>query len=692
MKSIQLKLVLMVGAILFVTIAAITVPVVVTESSALNASLQRQSAQALDRGRLEVLNYLSQPIVLVRAARSFVVAPKLDQKSTEDYFGRLMEGHPDFSELYFSGTKPYKDGGFFYANDHWIPPKTYDQTQRPWYVAAEKAPEIGFSPPYVDANTKTLVVTVASVARADSKEVGVVGLDMNLQALTTMVADKTVSASGKSFLLDSTGLYITNEAPDKVLKTNFFEERGLKAFQSEIFGSKTFFVGDTGAGAYLAATLVSPETGWLLVTTGPVSEIYGPLYQSLTLVIIVAVLALLVFLFLSHFLAQAMVRHLHTITGTLKSIAEGTGDLSRHLAVRSQDEIGQVAVHFNTFLDNLAGLVDQVRSQMAVLSSSGQELTSGATQTAAALNEITSNIGSVRTDIERESVSVGKNKAGLNKVEQAIRVLNDNIAVQFQSIEQSSSAIEQMVGNIQSVSKTVSEMDQAYKDLVFATESGKSLLDDVNARVQTIIARSADLQETNSVIATLAAQTNLLAMNAAIEAAHAGEYGKGFSVVADEIRKLAEDSSRQAMTTKATLTQIGQAITIASDASRNAEKAFEDVMNRFGTLTKMEYQIDAAMKEQAVGSTQILDGLAALKQTSVAVGESSKEITAVNQEIVGEMALLSQISDQIHGSMEEIALGTQEINKAITLISDQAVKNSDTIHEVENQFSRFKTK
>ena len=217
------------------------------------------------------------------------------------------------------------------------------------------------------------------------------------------------------------------------------------------------------------------------------------------------------------------------------------------------------------------------------------------------------------------------------------------------------------------------------------------MLEEVNNRVDQVTKNSADLQETNALISNIAHQTNLLAMNAAIEAAHAGDAGSGFAVVADEIRSLAEKSSSQSKTTNGVLKKMVETIKQTSDSTNKAAEVFGDILDRIEKLTELEQRIDTAMKEQSTGSRDILQSLSVMKETSSNVEESGKTIKEITTAMSTEVTLLQNASTAMLAGMDEIAQGSQEINKAVTEISDMSIKNHDNITLVNKEIAKFKT-
>jgi methyl-accepting chemotaxis protein len=197
-----------------------------------------------------------------------------------------------------------------------------------------------------------------------------------------------------------------------------------------------------------------------------------------------------------------------------------------------------------------------------------------------------------------------------------INKLNDHVENQSRDISQASSAIEQMAANINSVTNTLINNAANVNTLKEASEVGKAGLHEVATDIQEIFRESEGLLVINAVMENIASQTNLLSMNAAIEAAHAGDAGKGFAVVADEIRKLAENSSEQSKTIGAVLKKIKASIDKITKSTGNVLTKFEAIDTSVKTVSQQEENIRNAMEEQEQGSKQLLQSAGGLKETT----------------------------------------------------------------------------
>jgi methyl-accepting chemotaxis protein len=247
-----------------------------------------------------------------------------------------------------------------------------------------------------------------------------------------------------------------------------------------------------------------------------------------------------------------------------------------------------------------------------------------------------------------------------------------------------------MLANIQSVTNTLIKNEENVNSLAEASEVGHAGLMDVSEDIKEISKQSEGLLEINAVIENLASQTNLLSMNAAIEAAHAGEAGKGFAVVADEIRKLAENSSEQSKTISSVLKKITGSFTTITSATEAVLAKFEAITEGVTTVSEQEDTIRSSMEEQMQGSKQVLDGVAKVKDITTQVQSSAQEMLEGSQQVITESHNLEAATQEISNGMNEMATGAHEINQAITQVNESSGKNKTEIEALVAEVSKFK--
>jgi methyl-accepting chemotaxis protein len=375
---------------------------------------------------------------------------------------------------------------------------------------------------------------------------------------------------------------------------------------------------------------------------------------------------------------------------TLKDISEGEGDLTKTLHAPTKDEIGDLARYFNQTLEKIKSLVITIKEQSIALFDIGNDLASNMTETAAAVNEITATVQSIKGRVINQAASVTETNATMEQITDNIDKLNGHIDRQTESVSQSSAAVEQMLATIQSVTQTLIKNADNVKNLSEASEIGRSGLQEVATDIQEIARESAGLLEINAVMETIASQTNLLSMNAAIEAAHAGEAGKGFAVVADEIRKLAESSAEQSKTIATVLKKIKESIdkiTLSTDAVLNKFAAIDSGVT---TVSDQEAHIRNAMEEQGTGSKQILEAIGQLHDITQLVKNGSLEMLEGSREVIQESRQLERVTQEINAGMSEMASGAAQINVAVDQVNVISGQNKEKITMLVQEVSRFK--
>ena len=404
----------------------------------------------------------------------------------------------------------------------------------------------------------------------------------------------------------------------------------------------------------------------------------------LSLVVIIAV-AVIVFFVLSR-----ITKPITLVADNLKDISEGEGDLTRTISIKSNDEIGLLAHYFNNTLEKIKNLVISIKREVEKLSGIGTQLAGNMNETAAAVNEITANIQSIKGRVINQSASVTETNATMEQVTVNINKLNVNIEEQSTHVSQASAAIEEMVANIHSVTETLIRNSSNVNALKEASEVGRSGLQAVSSDIQEIARESEGLMEINYVMENIASQTNLLSMNAAIEAAHAGESGKGFAVVADEIRKLAESSGEQSKTIGSVLKKIKSSIDKIKMSTINVLNRFEAIDSNVKIVVQQEDVTRNAMEEQGEGSRQLLDGINNVNGITRKVKAGSNEMLDGAKEVIHESVNLEKVTQEITCGMNEMATGAQQINAAVTQVNEITIQNREGIDTLFREVSRFK--
>jgi methyl-accepting chemotaxis protein len=354
------------------------------------------------------------------------------------------------------------------------------------------------------------------------------------------------------------------------------------------------------------------------------------------------------------------------------------------------DELGDLGRAYGKMVAGTRGLVTTIKEQADALSGVGDDLSSSMEETAASINEISANIQSIKRQTVNQSTCVEETDQAMRRIAGGIRKLSASVDKQADGVSESSSAIEEMLANVASVTETLAKNAEDVSVLAAASEGGRSDLASVSSSIQEVARESEGLMEISEVIQAIASQTNLLSMNAAIEAAHAGDAGRGFAVVADEIRKLAESSGEQSKTVSSSLGKIRDAMDGIAKSTEAVLGQFEAIDRKIKALSERELGIRNYMGEQGAGSREILEAIGRLSDVTVEVKSGFEEIRGGSEEAMRESGDLGRLAAEVAASMNEMAAGLGQIAVAMNKVNDLGKDNKESIGALLAEVGKFK--
>jgi methyl-accepting chemotaxis protein len=555
--------------------------------------------------------------------------------------------------------------------------------------------------PVIGKTTGKPVIHVSVPLRdANGRKFAMVTGIVNLESLTSEIEQIKVGKEGYGFLVASTGMVIAHPRKDWVMQKNFIEDLKPDGKNASLLAAiKAVVAGQSGdiwtaasgrTGQDLIVYRPVQGTPWGFCLSIPDNEIYELVNEIRNLMIMFAIISVIALSVISGFLLLSSLKPLAIVEGAISGIASGDADLTKRIEINSNNEIGYVVKGFNSFASKLQNIIGDVKTSKDELMVAGENL-SGATQdTSSSITEIIANIESMKSQIDSQNQSVNQTAGAVNEIASNIESLERMIESQSSGVTQASAAVEQMIGNISSVNGSMEKMAHSFNELRSNSQAGISKQKAVNDRITEIESQSQMLQEANVAIAAIASQTNLLAMNAAIEAAHAGEAGKGFAVVADEIRKLSETSTAQSKTIGDQLSNIKDSINLVVSASGESAIAFEAVSRKLEETDALVMQIKAAMEEQNEGSHQITEALHSMNDSTVEVRNASNEMSEGNKMILKEVQQLQNAAMAMSQSMEEMSIGARKINETGAALSEVSSQINGSIGKIGEQVDKFK--
>jgi len=370
-------------------------------------------------------------------------------------------------------------------------------------------------------------------------------------------------------------------------------------------------------------------------------------------------------------LAGQIVRSVKSIAGDIAYMREG--DLTREFTVRTRDEIGNVQ----------SVSAENVRMKESLIVTTEQ--------TSASTTEITANTESINHQISMLDSNLANSSKAVESIGESIRTLNEQIQEQMAMVEESTASVTEMIASIDHVTNTADKRREATDRLVATVASGGKKMHATFEIVNQINESVGSIKDITSIIEGISSQTNLLAMNAAIEAAHAGDAGRGFSVVADEIRKLAEASSTNSQEIAKILKVIVDRISEATSAGATMDGAFKEIEREVKDLSASLAEIFASMNELRSGGSQILEAMTVLQEVSTNVKGGSNTINNSSTEIRSTMAAVQHVSSQVRGGMVEIAHGIREISTAVGNVLSIAGRLGELSESLNSDLTKFKT-
>jgi methyl-accepting chemotaxis protein len=664
-------------------------------------------------------NYLSVAKTLAEIMNSYEEVPIEERRTRYDnIILAIMESNPNFMGM-FSIWKPNAIDG---RDAEFVNDSGTDSTGRymPWYsrrsgtlekrslseyefyadvVANIDRTDPVMSEPYPSTNAGKPILGIRLCYPIITAKgiVGRVGITVDLTASSETIAQIQPYGTGRAVMYSNGGIIAAHYDPSqvgrKITDTESVAILGQQAVNDtletlksgkpnsgqnngRIFESYPFYVGDV-------------KTAWTILTSVPEVDVFAAVDQLTRITIIIVVIAVIIAGVIIFFVAGSIARPIVNVALTLKDISEGEGDLTKTVNVNSRDEVGDLARYFNATLEKIKVLIITIKKQSEMLFDIGNELASNMTETAAAINEITANIQNIKGRVINQSASVSETNATMEQITVNIGRLSGHVDRQSGSVAQSSSAIEEMLANIQSVTQTLIGNAGNVKELIEASEVGRTGLQDVAADIREIARESEGLLEINAVMENIASQTNLLSMNAAIEAAHAGEAGKGFAVVADEIRKLAESSGEQSKTISTVLKKIKDSIDKITKSTDNVLNKFEAIDKGVRIVSEQEDNIRSAMEEQGVGSKQILEAIGQLNEATQMVKGGSGEMMEGSKQVILEGKNLELATQEITNGMNEMATGAEQINVAVDRVNTISGENKENINVLVREMAKF---
>jgi len=355
----------------------------------------------------------------------------------------------------------------------------------------------------------------------------------------------------------------------------------------------------------------------------------------------------------------------------------------------NRSELGVIVQDMNDLKSQMAVILKDINKSTIATVKQADDLVSNMNVTKQNVVNITTAIDKVAQEIDNQANGVAESSSSAEQIMANIRSLNSAIEAQATGVTQSSAAVEEMVANIASVTQILDKNKDVVEKLTVAADQGQNKVETAVKAVDEVLQQSAGILQASSVIQNISSQTNLLAMNAAIESAHAGEAGKGFAVVAEEIRKLAEQSGVQSKAIDVNLKTLSEAITGITADIKQVQSSFSNIYELSQKVKEQEDVISNAMAEQNAGNQQVLEAMHAISDSTVEVKSGSTEMLTGGWRVVKEMKKLTEITQSVKDSMDEIGNYSSQISDAITITTASTNGTKQSLSKVMEDIATF---
>ena len=602
---------------------------------------------------------------------------------------RLAEEHGYFASSLVSA----QTGNYWGHEYNLLTTMERDDPEDAWfYSTIERNPDFELNLDYSpDLEATVLFVNVPVRDGGAVPAIASVGLDVS-----AVVPAAEGRYAGDMYLTDLNGRILASsdpDAPSRSVEDYLPGFTGERITAGEAYRVRTVNASapEAGGESVFAAARRIGDTQYYLTATTSTQIVDGALRRIRNVTVITGIVIAALAAVVLRFLIRGSVSDIVRIADQLQVIAGGDADLTHQLEVRSRNEVGILADRFNTFVASLRDIVREINQDTAALNHEKDAIVSSASETAASVNEITSNIASVSTSVDGLHGSIETTVERVQEISASISAMEEEINSQMTAIEETSASVEQMNAQSQSIRTTAERRIEEVGQLSTAVQRSADQIQYLSDKAAELAEGTDQMLEAATVINGIAAQTNLLSMNAAIEAAHAGDAGRGFSVVAEEIRKLAETSASNSKVIQNSLKSSVNLIQEISGAFSMMQDTFGSVSQSTSHTRDAFGEIGSTVSELSTGMNEVTGAVVSIRDAITTIDERVKGVSQ-NVEEIGRLNLQnSSIGQEVHGAINEIRSGAEQINASITTHTGSLEELGVGLQRIHQQVAQFRT-
>lgn len=547
---------------------------------------------------------------------------------------------------------------------------------------------------YAGAGAEPLL-PVAVPIQTGNAAAGTLLVGLRINDLTEgFVAQETIGESAYLFVIDDAGEMIAHPNPSLVA-TEEGRETATLWYESALAGTAQFTSEFGGAiNLYVFEPFTPPavvsERSWFVYYRRGMEEsltaVRSLIIEFAIAIVVVSTLVAGLLLLVSRRVVSIPLRLVREQLGT---IADGGGDLRQRMEIQREDEIGEIAQTFNRFVETLGGIVSRIQATVRLNMEVRDGLSSSSTQTSASVNEIIRNIESIESVMQKLDGEVTTASSSTEEIQRNIDLLAREATNQSTAVAESTASVEEMIASLKSVAGITEQRSAVASRLVNAAEEGGQLLETTNETIAQVTQSIGSITEMTGTIEAIAGQTNLLSMNAAIEAAHAGDAGKGFAVVAEEIRKLAETASTSSKEIASNVREIVSKIEKSATDTKELQVKLTEIIGQIRQMGEAFAEIGGSTAEMSSGSDEVLSAMKSLNDISAQISTAAEEMRIGASQTNQNMSNATELAGTAHSAVQQITIGSREILDAMTKLLELTQELDGRTGELETEIGQF---
>lgn len=555
-----------------------------------------------------------------------------------------------------------EQGNFLTGTGNVLSNTDFDLNERPWYKPVKDAEGIYYTDPYMDQVFGKVILSVMKEVKVNDKPVGIVAIDLFLDSIPSIMEQYKIGETGYSILLAPDGNIIYHPNKELIMKEPLTNETGdMGAIAKKMIAGENGLEEVTlGDKHYYAGYEPVKSAGWSVATAVTQDEVFMPLKSMAKTVLITFVITAIILVAMTYFLLKYMLKNLSNMSEMINKIA--AGDLRHRLDIKSKDELGQVSNDLNGMLDNLNGLVQVVQENAAQVAASSEQLNVSTEQTAQAAQLVAGTVDSITAGTLQQSNNTKEATETVIKMSetfQTVSVDSDTVAKSSEEAVQKARSGEEAVVSVMSQMETIKETVNTAANII--AKLGE---------------RSNEIDQIVDTISDISNQTNLLALNASIEASRAGEHGKGFTVVANEVKKLAEQSKQAA----------GQIGDLIKEIQTDTDLAVDSINNGTHEVEKGSDAVQTA----GVTFNEITSIVSQVSEQMKAISSSIQKLSSSTGYVVEMIQNVDDLADSARENFENVAAAAEEQTATLEEIASSSEELSSMALELQEAVSKFK--